>query len=248
LEFCAGEGGLKSCEWCGCSGVDWKRGEVVLSSWREKRLKCYSASYLNVGGTSTVTGQRKCRAYSRGCSNQRGIKEIGEEVRAEKSTELGSNDTEEMVNVLSSMEAANILTSGVAVASVSPVAGVPTVSGSFPTVSAIFTTTSVVTPYTRRLRDIKFGGARQMRSQIIEAKDKGKQKVVESEVPKKRKIQEQIDAQVAREMEEEFTRENKRLSEKLVRDSETARLHAEKELKMMIEGLDRSNEVIAKHL
>nr|GEY80344.1 hypothetical protein [Tanacetum cinerariifolium] len=49
-----------------------------------------------------------------------GIKEIGEELGVDKSTELGSNDTEEMVNVLSSMKAANILTSGGAVASVSP--------------------------------------------------------------------------------------------------------------------------------
>nr|GEX97925.1 hypothetical protein [Tanacetum cinerariifolium] len=57
-----------------------------------------------------------------------------------------------------------------------------------------------------------------------------------------------IDAQVAREMEEKSARENQRLSKQLVRDSEIARLHAEKELKMMIEGLDRSNEVIAKHL
>nr|GFC99346.1 hypothetical protein [Tanacetum cinerariifolium] len=31
-------------------------------------------------------------------------------------------------------------------------------------------------------------------------------------------------------------------------DSEIARLHAEEELKIMIEGLDRSNDVIAKHL
>nr|GFC61540.1 hypothetical protein [Tanacetum cinerariifolium] len=74
-----------------------------------------------------------------------GIKEIREEVRSYKSTELGSNDTKEMVNVLSSMKGANILTSRVAAASVSsaagvPAAGVPTVSGSFPTVSAIFTT------------------------------------------------------------------------------------------------------------
>nr|GEZ29637.1 hypothetical protein [Tanacetum cinerariifolium]GEZ30392.1 hypothetical protein [Tanacetum cinerariifolium] len=150
-----------------------------------------------------------------------GIMEIGEEVTAKKSTELGSNDTEEMVNVLSSMEAANILISGVAAASVSPdagvsTAGVPTVSGSSPTVSAIFTTASV--------------------------------KVVESKIPKKRKLQEQIDAQVAREMEKEFTRENQRLSEQLARDSEIARLHAEEELKMMIKGLDMSNEVIAKHL
>nr|GEZ46697.1 synaptobrevin, longin-like domain protein [Tanacetum cinerariifolium] len=104
-----------------------------------------------------------------------GIMEIGEEVRADKSTELA--------------------------ASVSPAAGVsaasiPTVSGSFPTVSAIFTTTIVV----------------------------------------------------AKEMEEEFAKENQRVSKKLARGSERARLHAEAELKMMIEGLDRSNEVIAKHL
>nr|GEV57399.1 hypothetical protein [Tanacetum cinerariifolium] len=156
-----------------------------------------------------------------------GIMEIGEELGADKSTELGSNDTEEMVNVPTSMKAANILKSGVAAASVSPTvevlpaAGVPTVSGSVPI---------------------------QMRSPIVGAKDKGKQKVVKSEVPKKRKLQEQIDAQVAQEMEEEFARENQRESEQLARDSEIARLHAEEELKMMVEGLDRNNEVIAKHL
>nr|GEW09423.1 hypothetical protein [Tanacetum cinerariifolium] len=160
---------------------------------------------------------------------KRGIKEIGEEIREDKSTKLGSNDTEEMVNVLSSMKAANILTSRVAAVSVSLVAGVsaagvPIVSRCFPTVSAIFTTASVVTPYTRRPKGITIGGAQHMRSPIIGAKDKGKHKVVESEVPKKRKLQEQIDAQVAKEMEEEFARENQRVS------------------------LYRSNEVIAKHL
>nr|GEU83877.1 hypothetical protein [Tanacetum cinerariifolium] len=113
--------------------------------------------------------------------------EIKEEVRVERSTELGSNDTKEMVNVLSSMEAANILTSGVAAVSVPPVVevstvGVPTVSGLFPTVSAIFTTASVVTPYSKRPRGIS-------------AKDKGKEKLVESKEPKKKKLQEQIDAQ-----------------------------------------------------
>nr|GFB10870.1 hypothetical protein [Tanacetum cinerariifolium] len=39
-----------------------------------------------------------------------------------------------------------------------------------------------------------------------------------------------------------------RLSEQLARDSKIARLHAKEELKIMIEGLDRSNEVIEKHL
>nr|GEZ09686.1 hypothetical protein [Tanacetum cinerariifolium] len=62
------------------------------------------------------------------------------------------------------------------------------------------------------------------------------------------KEMEQIDAQVARKMEEEFARENQKLSKQLVRDSEIARRHAEEELKIMIEGLDKSNEVIAKHL
>nr|GEZ24388.1 hypothetical protein [Tanacetum cinerariifolium] len=138
--------------------------------------------------------------------------EIGEEVGVERSTELGIATT-------------------VGVSTV----GVPTVSGLFPTVSAIFTTASVVTPYSRRLREIS-------------AKDKGKEKEMESEVPKKRKLQEQIDAQVAREIEEEFAGDNQRLSEQLARDFEIARLHAEKELKMMIDGLDRSNEIIAKHL
>nr|GEV51190.1 hypothetical protein [Tanacetum cinerariifolium] len=154
-----------------------------------------------------------------------GIIEIKEELGADKSIELGSNDTEEMVNVLSSTEAANILTNGVAAVSVSPAVGVSTAS--VPTVS---------------------GGAHHMRSPIIRAKDKGKQKVVEFEVPKKRKLQEQIDAQVAKEMEEEFARENQRVSEQLARDLEIARLHAEEKLKMMIKGLDKSNEVIEKHL
>nr|GFA33938.1 hypothetical protein [Tanacetum cinerariifolium] len=149
--------------------------------------------------------------------------EIREEVGVERSTELGSNDTKEMVNVLSSMEAANILTSRVATVSISPIAGVstvdvPTVSGLFPTVSAIFTTASVVTPYSRHLRGIS-------------TKDKGKEKVVESEEPKNKKLQEQIDAQVAREIEEEIAREDQRMNEQLVRDDKIARIHAEEELK-----------------
>nr|GEW42415.1 hypothetical protein [Tanacetum cinerariifolium] len=133
--------------------------------------------------------------------------EIGQEVRVERSTELKSNDTEEMVNVLTSIEATNILTSRVTAVSVPPVAGdstvgVPTVSGLFPTVNAIFTTASVVTPYSRHPRGIS-------------AKDKGKEKVVESEEPKKKKLQEQINAQVAREIEEEIAREDQRMNEQL---------------------------------
>nr|GEV17145.1 hypothetical protein [Tanacetum cinerariifolium] len=70
--------------------------------------------------------------------------------------------------------------------------GVPTGSGLVPTVSAIFTTASMVTPYSRR---------------------KGKEKMVESDTPKKKKLQEQIDVQMAREMEEEMARDSQRMNE-----------------------------------
>nr|GEX51583.1 hypothetical protein [Tanacetum cinerariifolium] len=173
------------------------------------------------------------------------VKSLEDKEIRHKSTDKGSNDTEEMVNVLSSMEAANILSNGGAAFST---AGVSTVSGSFPTVSAIFTTVSMATPYTRRSRGITIGSLLPMRIPIISAKAKGKEKVTETEMPKKKKLQDQIDAQVAREMEEEFARENQRLSEQAARDFEIARIHDEEELKLMIEGLNRSNEVIAKHL
>nr|GEX65450.1 hypothetical protein [Tanacetum cinerariifolium] len=78
-----------------------------------------------------------------------------------------------------------------------PIVGVPTGSGLVPTASPIFTTASVVTPYSRR---------------------KGKEKMAESDTPKKKKLQEQID--------------------------NTCR----KKLQMLIDGLDRSNEIIARHL
>nr|GEU42030.1 hypothetical protein [Tanacetum cinerariifolium] len=207
----------------------------------------------NIAKTSAMPHESSPRVPSLDADEGRGIIDIGEELGADKSTEKKSNDIEEMVNVLSSMEAANILSSRGAAASVSPAdvfstSGVPTVSGSFPTVSAIFTTASVVTPYTRRSRGITTGSLQPMRIPIISAKNKGKEKVTEIEVPKKKKLQVQIDAQVAREMEEEFARENQRLSEQVERDSEIARIHAEEEVKLMIEGHDRSNEVIAKNL
>nr|GFD05718.1 hypothetical protein [Tanacetum cinerariifolium] len=94
--------------------------------------------------------------------------ETGEEAGVEK-----SNDTEELLNVFTSLDAVNILTSGVQVVSVPPAAevatvSVPTGSGLVPTASPIFTTASVVTPYSRC---------------------KGKEKMVESDMPKKKKLQ-----------------------------------------------------------
>nr|GEY48033.1 hypothetical protein [Tanacetum cinerariifolium] len=120
------------------------------------------------------------------------------------------------------------------VAEVSTVS-VSTSSGLVPTFSAIFTTASVVTPYSRRLREIL-------------VKDKGKEKMVESDMPKKKKLQEQIDVQMAREMVEQMAREDQRMDEQIARDAEIAKIHAEEELQMLIDGLDRNNEIIAKHL
>nr|GEV82931.1 putative ribonuclease H-like domain-containing protein [Tanacetum cinerariifolium] len=71
---------------------------------------------------------------------------------------------------------------------------VPTGSGMVLTASPIFTTASVVTPYARR---------------------KGKEKMVELDTPKKKKLQEQIDVQMEREIEEQMAREDQRRNIKI---------------------------------
>nr|GEV06677.1 reverse transcriptase domain-containing protein [Tanacetum cinerariifolium] len=75
-----------------------------------------------------------------------------------------------------------------------PAIGVPTGSDVVPTASPIFTTATESIPYTRR---------------------KGKEKMVESDTPKKKKLQEQIDVQVARELEEEMARDAQRMNEQI---------------------------------
>nr|GEV67355.1 hypothetical protein [Tanacetum cinerariifolium] len=53
---------------------------------------------------------------------------------------------------------------------------------------------------------------------------------------------------VARELEEQMAREDQRMSEQISRDAEIARIYAEEELQIMIDGLDRNNKTIAKYL
>nr|GEW69700.1 putative ribonuclease H-like domain-containing protein [Tanacetum cinerariifolium] len=152
----------------------------------------------------------------------------------EAAAERVSDDTKGMETVLTSIDAATVLASGVAEVPTSsgpiptdgpPAAEVPTGSGSIPTASLIFSIATLVTPYTRR---------------------KGKETMVESETPKKKKVQEQIDAQVVRELEEQMAREDQRMFEQIARDAEIAKIHAQEELQIMIDGLDRSNETLAK--
>nr|GFC96062.1 hypothetical protein [Tanacetum cinerariifolium] len=77
---------------------------------------------------------------------------------------------------------------------------------------------------------------------------KGKEIMEESDTPKKKKLQEQIDAQVARELEEQQEREDMRMNEQIARDAEVARIYAEEEIHGMIDSLDKSNETVAKYL
>nr|GEX48050.1 hypothetical protein [Tanacetum cinerariifolium] len=168
--------------------------------------------------------------------------ETGDEASIERSMEKRSDDTKEMANVITSLDASSVLSSGVQVsvppaaevATVSiPPAGeiltisVPTGSGVVLTASPIFTTATVATPFSRR---------------------KGKEKMVESETPKKKKLQEQVDVQMARQLEEEIARDAQRMNEQIARDAEIARIHVEEELQMLIDSLNRNNKTIAKYL
>nr|GEV77945.1 hypothetical protein [Tanacetum cinerariifolium] len=72
--------------------------------------------------------------------------------------------------------------------------------------------------------------------------------MVESDTPKKQRLQEQIDAQVARELEEQQEKKDMRMNEQIATDAEVVMIHAEEELQGMIDSLDRSNETIAKYL
>ncbi|GKE88479.1 hypothetical protein Tco_1565954, partial [Tanacetum coccineum] len=122
-------------------------------------------------------------------------------------------------NVLSTLEATNGLSSGSFPTAASD--GVATVSGSFPT-AAIFTTANVITPYTRRTRasrGIIIKPSHTTSVPTISAKGKWKEKVVESIGTKKKKIQEQLDAQVAKELEMEFAREEQLIREQGERDN-----------------------------
>ncbi|GKD20710.1 hypothetical protein Tco_1222413, partial [Tanacetum coccineum] len=141
----------------------------------------------------------------------------------------------ELVNVSSSMGAANILASeGLKEVFTTASSRVPPVSSFVLTVAAttsekdstatVITTTTVVTPYTRRIRASR--GVVMTSSSPIPIN-----------IPS-----------ITRELEEEFAQENQRVRKQAARDAEIARLHNEGELKMMIDELDRSNEVIAKHL
>nr|GFC13890.1 hypothetical protein [Tanacetum cinerariifolium] len=137
-----------------------------------------------------------------------------------------SNDSKEIAKVLTSMDATTVLAGET---------NVPTGSGFIPTAgppATVISTGSKVGPT----------------ASPIVTRRKGKEVMVESDTPKKKKLQEQIDAQVARELEEQQEREDMRMNEQIASDAEVARIHAEEEIQDMIDSLDKSNEKIAKYL
>nr|GFB27521.1 hypothetical protein [Tanacetum cinerariifolium] len=137
-----------------------------------------------------------------------------------------SNDSKEVVRVLTPIDAATVLAGGI---------DVPTGSGSIPTtglLASIISTGSEVGPTA---------------SPIVTRRN-GKEVMVESDTPNKKKLQEQINAQVARELEEQQEKKNIRMNEQIARDAEVVRIHEEEELQGMIDSLDKSNETIAKYL
>nr|GFA46952.1 hypothetical protein [Tanacetum cinerariifolium] len=127
----------------------------------------------------------------------------------EAAAERISNDSEDIARVLTSMDAATVLAGGIDVPTGSgsiPTTGPPatvisTGSEVGPTASLIVVPTSslIVTSYSRR---------------------KGKEVMVKSDTPKKQRLQEQIDAQVARELEEQQEKEDIRMNEQIARDVE----------------------------
>nr|GFB11322.1 hypothetical protein [Tanacetum cinerariifolium] len=155
--------------------------------------------------------------------------------KGEAASKRISDDSKELAKVLTSIDAATVLAGGIDVPNGSgsiptagpPVVDIPTGSKVVPTASPVFATATVVTPYSRK---------------------NGKEVMVESDTSKKQRLQEQIDAQVARELEEQQEREDKRMTKQIARDAEVARIHAEEELQGMIDSLDRTNETIAKYL
>nr|GFC81141.1 hypothetical protein [Tanacetum cinerariifolium] len=96
-----------------------------------------------------------------------------------------SNDSEDIARVLTSMDAATVLAEET---------NVPTGSGFIPTAGPPATVIST-------------GGEVGPTTSPIVRRRKGKEVMVESDTPKKKNLQEQIDAQVARELEEQQKRE-----------------------------------------
>nr|GEU68646.1 putative ribonuclease H-like domain-containing protein [Tanacetum cinerariifolium] len=143
---------------------------------------------------------------------------------SDKSADKGSDSIDEMANVLGTLRASIILASGClrsvfTTASLSVATTSTVVSLAVSTTSGSFSTAAISTTASVATPTIR---------------------------PSKEKVLEQTSAQLARDLEAKFAQEDQFIGEQAERDSEIARIHAERELEMMITELDRSNEIVAK--
>nr|GEX78246.1 hypothetical protein [Tanacetum cinerariifolium] len=159
---------------------------------------------------------------------------VGDTVKdSDKSADKESESTDEMANVLDTLGAANILASRglwlvfttasllVAIARTIVSSAVATTSESFPT-AVVFTTASVATLTIRVTRS--------------------------SRGPSKEKVLEEMSVQLARDLEAKFAQKDQIIKEQAERDYEIDRIHAKRDLNMIIAELDRSNKIVAKYL
>nr|GEX64405.1 DNA-directed DNA polymerase [Tanacetum cinerariifolium] len=144
----------------------------------------------------------------------------------EVATERISDNTEEMATILTSMDATTVLASGVI--------DIPTASRPIPTASTPaeeqVPTGSDVVPTASSVQEVPTGSDVVPTASLVFA------------------TATVIDAQVARELEEQLEKEDQRTFEQIARDAEITRIHVEEELQIMIDGLDRNNETVAKYL
>nr|GEW87441.1 hypothetical protein [Tanacetum cinerariifolium] len=217
-------------------------GQVKVNIAKTSAMPHEASPKLKTRVKTLVDNERRREGFAQedalniGEMDQREDLLVGDTVKnSDKSADKGSDSTNKMANVLGTLGAANILASrglksdftnaslSVATANtvVSPI--VATASGSFPTV-VIFTTASVATPTTRvtmysRGVIIESSYLISVNIPSISKKDKGKEKMTEPEQPKQ-----------------------------VERNYEIARIHVERELKIMIAELDRINEMVTKYL
>nr|GEW55265.1 hypothetical protein [Tanacetum cinerariifolium] len=177
-------------------------------------------SQLKARVNTLEDNKRKREGFSQEDAPNMGVDQGEDLLDRDKSTDKRSDSTDEMANVLGTLGAANILTSGglrsvftiasLSVATVrtcvSPV--VATASVSFPT-TLIFTIASVATPttrVTRSSRGVIIGSSSLISINIssISKQDKGKRKMKESDQPSKEKDLEQMSVQLARHLEVKF--------------------------------------------
>nr|GFB79997.1 hypothetical protein [Tanacetum cinerariifolium] len=167
----------------------------------------------------------------------------------EAAAERITNNSEEIARVLTSMDAATVLAGGIDVPTGSgfiPTAGPPaTVISTGKEIARVLTSMDAATVLAGEANVptgsgfiptaglpatiVSTGSEVGPTASPIVRRRKGKEVMVESDTPKK-KLQEQIDAQVARELEEQQEREDMRMNEQIARDAEVARIHAEEEI------------------